>query len=278
MPNITVGTEKDQNITINYVDYGEGKPVVLIHGWPLSHLMWENQFMALTGAGYRVVAYDRRGFGESSKPWSGYDYDTFASDLNTLMEELDLNDAALVGFSMGGGEVARYLGKYGSKRVSKAVLMSSITPYLLKTDDNAGGVDKSVFYGMIQGLQKDRPGFLLDFSKSFVNWDKDGRDLLSEAALNHSWDIATWASSKGSVDCVRAFSATDFRADLAKFDVPTLVLQGDADGIVPFEASGKIAHELVADSELVVINGGAHGLTYTQPEQVNSALLDFLAK
>ena len=278
MPNITVGTEKDQNITINYVDYGEGKPVVLIHGWPLSHLMWENQFMALTGAGYRVVAYDRRGFGESSKPWSGYDYDTFASDLNTLMEELDLNDAALVGFSMGGGEVARYLGKYGSKRVSKAVLMSSITPYLLKTDDNAGGVDKSVFDGMIQGLQKDRPGFLLDFSKSFVNWDKDGRDLLSEAALNHSWDIATWASSKGSVDCVRAFSATDFRADLAKFDVPTLVLQGDADGIVPFEASGKIAHELVADSELVVINGGAHGLTYTQPEQVNSALLDFLAK
>lgn len=278
MPNITVGTEKDQNITINYVDYGEGKPVVLIHGWPLSHLMWENQFMALTGAGYRVVAYDRRGFGESSKPWSGYDYDTFASDLNTLMEELDLNDAALVGFSMGGGEVARYLGKYGSKRVSKAVLMSSITPYLLKTDDNAGGVDKSVFDGMIQGLQKDRPGFLLDFSKSFVNWDKDGRDLLSEAALNHSWDIATWASSKGSVDCVRAFSATDFRADLAKFDVPTLVLQGDADGIVPFEASGKIAHELVTDSELVVINGGAHGLTYTQPEQVNSALLDFLAK
>ena len=277
MPNITVGTYKNQNINLNYVDYGEGSPVVLIHGWPLSHLMWENQFMALTGAGYRVVAYDRRGFGDSSKPWSGYDYDTFASDLNRLMEELDLRDAALVGFSMGGGEVARYLGTYGSERVSKAVLMAAITPFMLKTDDNASGVDQSVFDGMIKGLEKDRPGFLLDFCKSFVNWDKDGKDLISEAALNHSWDIATWASSKASIDCVRAFSATDFRADLAKLAVPTLVLHGDADGIVPFEVSGKIAHEQISGSELLVIKGGSHGLTYTHPEQTNAALLKFLA-
>lgn len=277
MPYVTVGTEKDHDIKISYADYGEGKPVVLIHGWPLSHRMWEHQIAALTEAGYRAVAYDRRGFGESYKPWTGYDYDTFASDLNVLLEELDLKDVALVGFSMGGGEVARYIGTYGTSRLSKAVLMSSVTPYMTKTDDNPGGVDKSVFDGMLEGLQKDRVGFLKDFCKNFYNWDKDGKDLISEAALEHSWDIAAWASPKGTLDCVKAFSATDFRQDLAKFDIPTLVMHGDADQIVPFEASGKLAHELVADSKLVVVEGAAHGMTLTQPERVNKALLDFLA-
>lgn len=277
MPYVTIGTEKDQKIKLSYVDYGEGKPVVLIHGWPLSHRMWEKQIIALTQAGYRVIAYDRRGFGESYKPWNGYDYDSFASDLNVLLETLDLSDVTLVGFSMGGGEVARYIGTFGSKRVAKAVLMSAITPYLGKADDNPDGVDGSVFDGIIDGLLHDRLGFLYEFCKNFVNWDADGKDLISQRALDHSWDIAAWASPKATIECVKAFSGTDFRADLAAIDVPTLILHGDKDQIVPFEASGELAHKLITGSELVIIEGGAHGLTYTQPDKVNQALLDFIA-
>ncbi len=278
MPYLQIGTEKNHVISLSYADYGEGKPIVLIHGWPLSHRMWEKQIMALTEAGYRVIAYDRRGFGESYKPWTGYDYDTFAADLNTLITELDLRDVVLVGFSMGGGEVARYIGTYGTERIAKAVLMSAVTPFLLKTADNPEGVDQSVFDGMIQGLKKDRPGFLEAFGKMFVNWDKDGKDLLSQPALQHSWDIAVWSSPKATIDCVKAFSATDFRKDLAKFTIPTLILHGDADQIVPFEVSGQRAHGLIPGSELVIIPGGAHGLTYTRPDKVNTALLDFIAK
>lgn len=278
MPYQKIGLEKNHDIQLSYADYGEGRPVVLIHGWPLSHRMWEKQIIALTEAGYRVIAYDRRGFGESYKPWGGFDYDTFAADLNALLESLDLTDVTLVGFSMGGGEVARYIGTYGTKRLAKAVLMSSVTPYLLKTDDNPDGVPQAVFDAMLKGLVTDRPAFLEDFTKQFVNWDKDGHTLLSEAALRHSWDIAIWASPKATIDCVKAFSSTDFRADLAKFTLPTLVLHGDADEIVPFEVSGRRAHELIEGSELLVIEGGAHGLTYTQPEKVNRALLSFLAK
>lgn len=277
MPYVKIGIEKDQKIKLSYVDYGEGKPVVLIHGWPLSHRMWEKQIIALTQAGYRVIAYDRRGFGESYKPWNGYDYDSFASDLNVLLETLDLSDVTLVGFSMGGGEVARYIGTFGSKRVAKAVLMSAITPYLGKADDNPDGVDGSVFDGIIDGLLHDRLGFLYEFCKNFVNWDADGKDLISQRALDHSWDIAAWASPKATIECVKAFSGTDFRADLAAIDVPTLILHGDKDQIVPFEASGELAHKLITGSELVIIEGGAHGLTYTQPDKVNQALLDFIA-
>ena len=278
MPYIQVGTEKKNVINLSYADYGEGQPVVLIHGWPLSHRMWEKQIMALVEAGYRVIAYDRRGFGESFKPWNGYEYDTFAADLNTLLTELDLREVVLVGFSMGGGEVARYIGTYGTQRVAKVVLMSAVTPFLLKTTDNPDGVDPSVFDGMLQGLSKDRPGFLEAFGKMFVNWDTDGKEFLSPAALQHSWDIAVWASPKATLDCVKAFSATDFRKDLAKFTVPTLILHGDADQIVPFAVSGQRAHALIPGSELVVIQGGAHGLTYTQPDKVNEALLGFLTK
>ena len=278
MPYLTVGSEKKSEIKLSYADYGEGSPVVLIHGWPLSHRMWEKQISALVEAGHRVIAYDRRGFGESYKPWTGYEYDTLAADLNVLLTELDLQEVVLVGFSMGGGEVARYIGTYGSERVSKAVLMSSVTPYLLKTVDNPSGVDQSVFTGMESGLMKDRPGFLEQFTKMFVNWDADGKTLLSEAALRHSWDIAVWASPKASIDCVKAFSATDFRADLAKFTIPTLVLHGDADQIVPFHVSGELIKKHIPTSELVIIAGGAHGLTYTQPEKVNQALLTFIAK
>ena len=277
MPYLNIGSEKGEDVLLSYADYGEGKPVVLIHGWPLSHRMWEKQIAALTDAGYRVIAYDRRGFGESYKPWTGYDYDTLADDLNVLMEALDLRDATLVGFSMGGGEVARYISTYGTSRLSKAVLMSSVTPYLLKTDDNPGGVDKSVFDDMLSGLVSDRPGFLEVFCQKFVNWDKDGKDLISRAALNHSWDIAVWATPKATLECVKSFSSTDFREDLKKFDLPTLVLHGDNDQIVPFDVSGKIAHEMIPNSLLVIVNGGAHGLTFTQPEKVNQALLDFIA-
>ena len=278
MPYLKIGTEKGHDVNLSYADYGEGKPVVLIHGWPLSHRMWEQQISALTGAGYRVIAYDRRGFGESYKPWNGYNYDTFAEDLNALISTLDLQEAVLVGFSMGGGEVARYVGTYGTGRLSKAVLMSSVTPYMLKTADNMNGIDQTVFDGMLSGLMKDRPGFLDTFSKLFVNWDADGKSLLSPAALQHSWDIAVWASPKATIECVKAFSTTDFRSDLTKFNLPTLVLHGDADQIVPFQNSGKLAHEMIAGSELSVISGGAHGLTYTQPQKVNEALLSFLKK
>lgn len=278
MPYITVSTEKSNEVKISYADYGEGKPVILLHGWPLSHRMWEKQITALTQAGYRVIAPDRRGFGESYKPWNGYDYDTFAKDINILITELNLHDVALIGFSMGGGEIARYIGTYGSERISKIVLMSAVTPYLLKSDDNPDGVDKSVFDNMLSGLMADRPAFLHQFTKNFVNWDTDGKEILSQESIQHAWDIAVWASPKAAIDCVTAFSSTDFRADLAKFDVPTLVMHGDADQIVPFEVSGQRTHEAIEGSELVVIAGGAHGITYTQPEKVNFALLEFLNK
>ncbi len=277
MPFITVGTEKGHDINLSYADYGEGRPVVLIHGWPLSHRMWEKQIAALVEAGYRVIAYDRRGFGESYKPWGGHDYDTLTSDLKLLMDELDLQDATLVGFSMGGGEVARYVGSYGTSRISKLVFMSAVTPYMMKTADNPDGADPATFDGMLKGLMQDRPGFLHEFCKAFFNWDKDGRQLMSQQAFDHSWDIAVWANPKATIDCVKAFSSTDFREDVKAINVPTLVMHGDADQTVPFEVSGQRTHALVKDSQLVVIAGGAHGLTYTQPEKVNQALLDFLA-
>jgi non-heme chloroperoxidase len=276
MPYVKVGSEKDNDILVSYADYGEGKPVILIHGWPLSHRMWEKQIIALTEAGYRVIAYDRRGFGESYKPWGGFDYDTLAADLNALIEKLDLNEVTLVGFSMGGGEVARYIGTYGSKRLAKAVLMSSITPYLLKTEDNPDGVDQSVFVGMTEAMKKDRPGFLMEFTKNFLNWDKDGKDLLSGEMLEHTWDMGVWASPKATLACAQSFSSTDFREDLKKFDLPTLILHGDADATVPYEVSGKRAHEMIDGSQLVVIEGGAHGITQTQPKLVNESLLEFL--
>ncbi len=281
MPYITIGAEKSHDIKLSYVDYGEGKPVVLIHGWPLSHRMWEKQIISLTQAGYRVIAYDRRGFGESYKPWTGYDYDTLAADLNALMSELDLHDATLVGFSMGGGEVARYIGTHGSERVSKIVLMSAVTPYLLKTDDNPDGVEQSVFDSMANGVTQDRPGFLYEFCKKFVNWDDDGKNLLSQGALDHSWDVAVWANPKATLDCITAFSTTDFRSDLVKIaesELPVMIMHGDTDQIVPFEVSGKLAHEAIGQSELVVIAGGAHGLTLTQPDKVNQALLEFIGR
>ena len=248
---------------------------MLIHGWPLSGASWEKQVAALLAGGHRVITYDRRGFGRSSQPSIGYEYDTFAEDLNKLLTTLDLRDVALVGFSMGGGEVARYLGAHGSDRVRKAVFISSVPPFLLKTADNPAGVDGTVFDGIKQAIAADRLAFLSEFLKNFYNVDVLGGKLISEQVVQQSWNVAAGASAKGSLDCVTAWY-TDFRKDLPKIDVPTLVIHGDADRIVPIAASGELTARAVKGARKVVIQGGPHGLTWTHADQVNKELLAFL--
>ena len=276
MPYATVATQDDQPVELYYETQGTGKPVVLIHGWPLSGRAWEAQLPALVEAGYQVITYDRRGFGQSSKPWNGYDYDTLAQDLKGLMEALDLQDATIVGFSMGGGEVARYLGKYGSERVSKAVLASAVPPYLFKADDNPdGGLEEADIQGFLDGVSNDRIAFLNDFTKNFFT-PKDGKSLVSKPMRLYNRDIAAFASAKATFDCVKSFSYTDFRDDLKAFDVPTLVIHGDADQIVPFEASGERSHDMIADSKLHVVEGGPHGINVTHSEEFNKTLIAFL--
>ncbi|MEW9699461.1 alpha/beta fold hydrolase [Paenibacillus sp. SI8] len=276
MAKVSVGKENGNVIELHYEDVGSGKPIVLIHGWPLSGRSWEKQVPALVGAGYRVITYDRRGFGQSSQPWNGYDYDTFAHDLHKLIVHLDLSDVTLVGFSMGGGEVARYIGTYGTKQVSKAVLAGAIPPYLYKSADNPdGGFDDAAIKGFQDGVQADRLAFLDAFTTNFFAAG-DRTDLVSEAFRLYNRDIAAVASPKGTLDCISAFSYTDFREDLVKFNVPTLILHGDADAIVPVEISGQKAHERIAGSQLVVIKGGPHGFNATHAEEFNEALLGFL--
>ncbi len=221
MPYVNVGQENSGGIDLYYEDHGSGAPVVLVHGWPLSGASWEKQTAALLSAGHRVITYDRRGFGRSSQPWTGYDYDTFAEDLHKLVTKLDVRNFTLVGFSMGGGEVARYIGNYGSECVSKAVFIASIQPFLLKTADNPKGVDGSVFKGIEQGIAADRPAFLSAFFKNFYNVDVLGGKLISDEVLRYSWNVAVAASPKGTLDCVSAWLA-DFRSDLQKINVPTL--------------------------------------------------------
>jgi non-heme chloroperoxidase len=275
MPYINIGRENSGNIDLYYEDHGSGKPVVLIHGWPLSGRSWEKQVPVLLAAGYRVITYDRRGFGDSSKPTSGYNYDTLAEDLHKLMTKLDLRDVALVGFSMGGGEVARYLGTYGSERVTKAAFLASIPPFLLKTQDNAGGLDGSVFDGIKAGIAADRFSFLTTFFANFYNLDVLGGKRVSDQAVQFSWIVAAGASPTGTLDCVSAW-LTDFRKDLERIDVPTLIVHGDVDRILPIDVTGKRTYELVKRSRLVVIEGGPHGLNWTHSEEVNRELLDLL--
>jgi len=275
MQYINVGKVNSSSINIYYEDYGKGKPVVLIHGWPLSGASWEKQVPALLKAGYRVITYDRRGFGNSSKPASGYEYDVLAEDLSKLMNKLNLRKAALVGFSMGGGEVARYLGKYGSDRVSKAVFMAAIPPFLLKAQDNPAGLNASVFEGIKKSLLADRPAFLTRFFSYVYNVDVLRGKLVSDEALRLSWYIAAGASAKGTLDCVSAW-LEDFRGDLKRIDVPTLVIHGDSDRILPIAATGKRTHEAVKGSKLVVVKGAPHGLNWTHADKVNDALLSFL--
>jgi len=277
MPYIQVGTENSGNIDLYYEDHGTGKPVVLVHGWPLSGRSWEKQVPVLLEAGCRVITYDRRGFGDSSKPVSGYDYDTFAGDLHKLVTKLDLRDAALVGFSMGGGEVARYLGTHGTERVKQAVFIASIPPFLLKTPDNPGGLDGGIFDGIKKAIAADRPAFLSKFLSDFYNVDILGGKLISDQAVQMSWNIGAGASPKGTLDCVAAW-LTDFRKDLRRIDIPTLVIHGDADRILPLAATGTRTHEAVKGSRLVVVEGGPHGLTWTHAEQVNHELRAFLGQ
>jgi non-heme chloroperoxidase len=272
---ITVGQENSTPIELYYEDHGSGKPVVLIHGWPLSGASWEKQVAALLAEGHRVITYDRRGFGRSSQPSIGYEYDTFAEDLNKLLSTLDLRDVALVGFSMGAGEVARYLGAHGSDRVRKAVFLSGVTPFLLKTSDNPLGVEASVFDGIKQAIVADRPAFLTAFLNNFYNVDELRGTRISDQALQLSWNVAVGASAKGSLDCVTAWY-TDFRKDIPKIDVPTLIVHGDADRIVPITASAEPLAKSVKGARKVVIQGGPHGITWTHADQVSKELLAFL--
>lgn len=277
MARITVGQENSGSIELYYEDHGSGKPVVLIHGWPLSGRSWEKQVPVLLDAGCRVITYDRRGFGDSSKPTFGYDYDTFAEDLHSLMTELDLREVTLVGFSMGGGEVARYIGTYGTERVSKAVFMAAIPPFLLKTRDNPTGVDGGVFEEIKQAIAADRPAFLSKFLADFYDVDVLGGTQVSDAVVRLSWNIAAGASPKGTLDCVSAW-LTDFRNDLQRIDVPTLVVHGDADRILPLAATGTPTQASIRGSRLVVVKGGPHGLNWTHAEEVNRELLNFVAQ
>lgn len=276
MAYLTVGKQNSASIELYYEDVGNGRPIVLIHGWPLSGRSWEKQVPALVAAGHRVITYDRRGFGQSSQPWEGYDYDTLAGDLNTLLEHLDLNDVTLVGFSMGGGEVARYIGTYGTKRIAQAVFAAAVPPYLYKSDDNPeGGLDDATIEQFEQGVTDDRLAFFDDFSGNFFSTEEGGL-LVSEASRVYHRNIAWGASPKGTLDCIGAFGRTDFRDDLNKIDIPTLVIHGDADVIVPLEVSGKRTAETVADASLVVIQGGPHGLIASHADEFNKALLDFV--
>ncbi|TKH06431.1 alpha/beta hydrolase [Peribacillus simplex] len=276
MAKITVGIENQTSIELYYEDHGTGKPVVLIHGWPLSGRSWEYQVPALVEAGYRVITYDRRGFGNSSQPWNGYDYDTFATDLHLLLEHLDLQNVTLVGFSMGGGEVARYVGTYGTNRVEKAVFAGAVPPFLYKSADHSEGVlDDAAIQKFENGVKNDRLAFLDEFTRGFFAAG-DRTDLVSEPFRLYNRDIAAGASPKGTLDCIAAFSKTDFRGDLAKFNIPTLVIHSDSDAIVPFEYSGKLTHEAIPNSKVALIKGGPHGFNATHSKEFNEALLSFL--
>ncbi|MDP5044799.1 alpha/beta fold hydrolase [Leeuwenhoekiella sp. NPDC079379] len=273
----TTSTENDESIKLFYHDYGSGDPVILIHGWPLSHQMWEYQVEPLINAGHRVIAYDRRGFGKSDKPWGGYDYDTLAKDLNDLINVLNLTNITLVGFSMGGGEVSRYIGNYGTSKLKKAALISSVAAFMLKTDDNPKGVPAETFEQFKAGVRKDRLSFLEDFGNNFVNYG-DNKDRISKSQVHFNWSVASQASPKATVDCIDSFGTTDFREDLKSFDIPTLIVHGDADQVVPIEPSAKQAASIVKGSTLEIINDAPHGLVFTHTEELNKILIDFLAK
>jgi non-heme chloroperoxidase len=272
---VTVGQENTTPIDIYYEDHGTGRPIVLIHGYPLNGHSWEKQERELLNAGFRVITYDRRGFGQSSQPVVGYDYDTFAADLKTLLDHLELDDVILCGFSMGTGEVTRYLGAYGSQRVSKAALLGAIPPFLLKTDDNPEGVDRSVFDGIKEAVVADRPAYFKAFLDDFYNVDQYRGTRISDQAWANSFNVAVAASAYAAYACVDTW-LTDFRADLPRIDVPTLLVHGNADRILPYEATAKRLPDLIKDLTFVTVEGGPHNVAWTHPEVVNPALLDFV--
>ncbi|HEY8754330.1 MAG TPA: alpha/beta hydrolase [Arthrobacter sp.] len=275
---VTVGTENSTDIELYYEDHGSGQPVVLIHGYPLDGSSWEKQTTALLDAGYRVITYDRRGFGKSSKATSGYDYDTFAADLKTILDTLDLNNAVLVGFSMGTGEVARYISTYGSARVARAAFLGSLEPFVLKTEDNPDGVPQEVFDGMTEAVTADRYAFFTEFFKNFYNTDTFlGTPRLSQEALDASWNIAAAAGATASVAAQPTW-LTDFRADIPRIDVPTLIVHGTADNILPIDVTGRRFAKAMPSADYVEIDGAPHGLPWTHAAELNETLLAFLKK
>ncbi|MGI0027696.1 MAG: alpha/beta fold hydrolase [Nitrosopumilaceae archaeon] len=275
MPFVSVGKENSGSIDLYYEDHGSGKPVVLIHGYPLGGSSWEKQTLVLLDAGFRVITYDRRGFGNSSKPTTGYNYDTFAEDLHKLVSHLGLRDFSLVGFSMGGGEIARYFGKHGSKNIKKAVFISAVPPFLLKTQDNPEGLDQAIFDDIQKAVASDRYAFFTGFFQNFFNTDLLMGKRLSEQTVQACWNLAASSSAKASHACVPTWHE-DFRKDLSRVDVPTLVIHGDADRIVPLEVSGARTAKMIKGARLTVVKDGPHCITWTHADEVNSALLDFL--
>ena len=281
MPKITTSDSyKDQPVELYYEDYGQGQPIVLIHGWPLSGKMFEGQVGALVDAGYRVITYDRRGFGSSARPWNGYDYDRLSTDLRDLLNELDLQNAVILGFSMGGGEVARYCAKFGGERLAGAALVSSVVPIVKKTDDNPDGVPQDAFDEIMNGLKTDRVGFLKEFGKDFYNYKGGlmsvaGNDV-SEAHLHYEWSIMSHASPRATKQCAYSWYETDFRADARQMNVPTLIVHGDADKVVPQATAGDQATQLIPNNRYEVIEGAPHGLVATHREEFNTLLLDWL--
>ena len=263
-------------ISLSYTDTGgDGRPVVLIHGWPLSGASWSEQVPALTEAGYRVVTYDRRGFGDSDKPESGYDYNTFAADLKGVLEGLDLTDVTLVGFSMGGGEIARYVGNHGEDRLHSVVFAGAVPPYLLKTEDNPdGGLGEADVAGMEQGARADREGFLDGFTTNFFS--ADGELKVTDEQRQDALALEAKANDAALVGCIGAFGRTDFRNDLSRFTVPTLVIHGDSDAIVPIEVSGRRTAAAIEGSTLVVVEGAPHGFNVSHAQEFNQHVLEFL--
>ena len=276
MPYIKAGQENSGSIDLYYEDHGSGQPIVLIHGYPLSGRAWDKQVPVLIDDGRRVITYDRRGFGKSSQPTTGYEYDTFAADLNALLETLDLRDVILVGHSMGTGEVTRYLGSYGTQRVAKGVLISPIPPFLLQTEDNPDGLPGSLFDGFMQSARQDAPAWMKGFLDNFYNYDKFRGTLVSEQAYQASWNTAVSASATATVACIPTWE-TDFREDLGRINVPMLVIQGDDDRILPYPKTGRRLPGMINDMQMVVIEGGPHAISWTHDDQVNSALLKFLS-
>ena len=265
------------SINIFYQEYGTGTPVVFIHGWPLNHEMWEYQLLEISKYNIRCIAYDRRGFGKSDRPWKGYDYDTLADDLNELITQLNLSKVVLVGFSMGGGEVARYIGKYGADKIAKVVFVSSVTPFRLKTEDNPEGSEKSTFDTTVLKIETDRPAFLSEFGRKFYGADKVS-STVSPALLEWNQMLCLMCSAKATVDCVRSFSETDFRDDLKKITTPVLIIHGDTDDIVPIKASGNKTAELIPHAKYIVYNDAPHGLFITEKEKLNSDLIKFITE
>jgi non-heme chloroperoxidase len=277
MAYITVGQENSTNIDLYYEDHGSGQPVVLIHGYPLDGHSWEKQIPGLLDTGHRVIAYDRRGWGQSSQPSFGYDYDTFAADLNTIMTTLDLRDAVLVGFSMGTGEVARYLGRYGSDRIDKVAFLAPVPPFLLKTNDNPTGVPQAVFDGIMEAIRHDRYAYISSFYKDFYAVDENMGTRVSEDTIRASFNVAAAGSPRATLACVATW-LTDFRRDIPKVDVPALIVQGTHDRILPIESSGRVLRSMLPSAEYLEIEGAPHALTWTHAEDVNNALLTFLIK